>query len=87
MPLLAIHDTGGGGVNILGANVDISTLSSKEQFRTVNLDTGFAFTTTASVLGEYVRGFTGTPANPPTTAIYDISVSAEDWNQGFWLEG
>jgi hypothetical protein len=87
MPLLAIQDTGGGGVNILGSNVDISTLSSKEHFRAVNVDTGFAFTTTGSVLGEYVRGFTGTPAAPATTAIYDISVSAEDWNQGFWLEG
>jgi len=87
MPLLAIQDTGGGGVNILGSNVDIATLSSKEHFRAVNVDTGFAFTTTGGVLGEYVRGFTGTPAEPPTTAIYDISVSAEDWNQGFWLEG
>jgi hypothetical protein len=69
MPLLAIQDTGGGGVNILGSNVDISTLSSKEQFRAVNLGTGFAFTTTGGVLGEYVRGFTGTPAQPPTSGV------------------
>jgi len=69
MPLLAIQDTGGGGVDILGSNVDISTLSSKEYFRAVNLDTGFAFTTTGSVLGEYVRGFTGTPADPPTSGV------------------
>ena len=69
MPLLAIQDTGGGGVDILGSNVDISNLSSKEQFRAVNLDTGFAFTTTGSVLGEYVRGFTGTPAAPPTSGV------------------
>ena len=63
MPLLAIQDTPGGGINILGSNVDISTLSSKEQFRAVNLDTGFGFTTTGEVLGEYVRGFIDNP--PP----------------------
>jgi hypothetical protein len=59
MPLLAISNTEGGGVEILGSNVDISNLSSKEYFRAVNLDTGSAFTTTGSVLGEYVRGFIG----------------------------
>jgi hypothetical protein len=59
MPLLAISNTKGGGVEILGSNVDIATLSSKEQFRAINLDTGSAFTTTGSVLGEYVRGFIG----------------------------
>jgi len=69
MPLLAVQDTGGGGVDILGSNVDISTLSSKEQFRAVNVDTGFAFTTTGGVLGEYVRGFTGTPAQPPNGGV------------------
>ena len=69
MPLLAIQDTAGGGVDILGSNVDISTLSSKEQFRAVNVGTGFAFTTTGGVLGEYVRGFTDTPADPPTSGV------------------
>jgi len=69
MPLLAVQDTGGGGVDILGSNVDISTLSSKEQFRAVNLNTGFAFTTTGGVLGEYVRGFTETPPEPITSGI------------------
>ena len=62
MPLLAIGDTGGGGVNILGGSVDIATLSSKEQFRATDLSTGAitgGFTTTGSVLTEYVRGFTG----------------------------
>jgi hypothetical protein len=63
VPLLAISDTQGGGVKILGSNVDIATLSSKEQFRAVNLDTGFGFTTTGEVLGEYVRGFIDNP--PP----------------------
>jgi hypothetical protein len=70
MPLLAIQDTGGGGVDILGSNVDISNLSSKERFRAVNLDTGFAFTTSAAVLSEYVQGFTGSdpiPAYVPQT--------------------
>jgi hypothetical protein len=62
MPLLAIGDDGGGGVNILGSNVDISNLSSKEQFRATDLTTGAisgGFVTTGQVLGEYVRGFTG----------------------------
>jgi len=61
MPLLAIGDAGGGGVNILGGNVDIATLSSKEQFRATDLTTGEisgGFTTTGVVLSEYVRGFT-----------------------------
>jgi hypothetical protein len=94
MPLLAIGDTGGGGIDILGSNVDISNLSSKEYFRAVNLDTGFAFTTTGSVLGEYVRGFTGTPADPPTsgvvvsqTATYDTSVPAWAAGDNWWSEG
>jgi hypothetical protein len=82
MPLLAIGDTGGGGIDILGSNVDISNLSSKEYFRAVNLDTGFAFTSTGSVLGEYVRGFTGTPAAPPTSGVV-VSQTATDW----WDEG
>jgi len=73
MPLLAIGDTGGGGVNILGSNVDISNLSSKEYFRATNLGAPGAitsgFTTTGAVLGEYVRGFTGTPADPPTSGV------------------
>ena len=66
MPLLAIQDTSGpvgGGIDILGSNVNISNLSSKEKFRAVNLDTGFGFTTDATVLGEYVQGFTGVGTN------------------------
>jgi hypothetical protein len=82
MPLLAIQDAGGGGVNILGSNVDISTLSSKEQFRAVNLNTGFAFTTTGGVLGEYVRGFTGTPADPPTSGV----LVSQTVPQAAWIE-
>lgn len=69
MPLLAL-DYGGGGVDILGSNVDISNLSSKEYFRATNLASPGAitsgFTTTGAVLGEYVRGFTG-DYNPPSS--------------------
>ena len=72
-PLLAIQDTDGGAIKILGSNVDISTLSSKEQFRAVNLDTGFAFQTTGEVLGEYVQGFIDNP--PPAYVAPEITSS------------
>ena len=74
MPLLAIQDSEGGAINILGSNVDISTLSSKEQFRAVNVETGFGFTTTGEVLGEYVRGFID---NPPPAYIPPAITSAQ----------
>ena len=79
MPLLAISNTEGGGVEILGSNVDIATLSSKEQFRAVNLDTGFGFTTTGDVLGEYVRGFIdSTPDPQPITANISAAQSTDE---------
>jgi len=79
MPLLAISNTEGGGVDILGSNVDIATLSSKEQFRAVNLDTGFGFTTTGNVLGEYVRGFIdSTPDPQPITANISAAQSTDE---------
>jgi hypothetical protein len=80
VPLLAISDTEGGGVKILGSNVDIATLSSKEQFRAVNLDTGFGFTTTGEVLGEYVRGFIDNPppAYTPSPGITAAQSTDED---------
>jgi hypothetical protein len=98
MPLLAIQDVAGGGVNILGSNVDISNLSSKEQFRAVNLEKPGAitsgFTTTGAVLGEYVRGFTGTPPDPVTnqvvvsqTASFNTSVPAWAGGNNWWDEG
>ncbi len=95
MPLLAIQDTAGGGIDILGANTDISNLDSKEQFRAVNVDTGFAFTAqSADVLGEYVRGFTGSPAGPTTntavvsqTATFDTSIPAWAGGNNWWDEG
>jgi hypothetical protein len=90
MPLLAIEDTAGGGIDILGSNVDISNLSSKEQFRAVNLDTGFAFTAqSGDVLGEYVRGFTGSPPGP-TTNVTAVSQTQPSWAthaDAWWDEG
>ena len=59
MPLLAIQDTGAAGIEILGSNVNISNLSSKEQFRAINVSGDAPFTTNATVLTEYVQGFTG----------------------------
>jgi hypothetical protein len=99
MPLLAIQDVAGGGVNILGSNVDISNLSSKEQFRAVNLERPGAitsgFTTTGEVLGEYVRGFTGTADGPVTNQVvvsqtatsYNTSVPAWAGGNNWWDEG
>jgi len=87
MPLLAIQDTAGSGINILGSNVDISNLSSKEQFRAVNVDTGFGFTTTGDVLGEYVRGFTGTPAGPVTNTVLVSENPPWAGGDNWWDEG
>jgi hypothetical protein len=99
MPLLAIQDTAGSGINILGSNVDISNLSSKEQFRAVNLGSPGAitsgFTTTGDVLGEYVRGFTGTADGPVTNQVvvsqtptsYNTSVPAWAGGNNWWDEG
>jgi hypothetical protein len=86
MPLLAIQDTAGSGVNILGANVDIANLSSKEQFRAMNVDTGFGFTTTGEVLGEYVRGFTGTPPDPVTNQVLvsQTGGAGTGWGRDLW---
>ena len=84
MPLLAIQDAGGGGINILGANTDISNLSSKEQFRAVNVDTGFAFTAqSGEVLGEYVRGFTGTPNGPVDNAVLVSQTESDPFDDGY----
>jgi hypothetical protein len=91
MPRLAIQNAGGGGIEILGANVDISTLSSKETFRAENVGTGFNFHTTADVLQEYVSGFTGTaPSSGGPTAVISQTVpaNAPDWAiDQWWDEG
>ena len=88
MPLLAIQDTAGpigGGIDILGSNVNISNLSSKEQFRAVNIDTGFGFTTTGEVLGEYVQGFTGVGTNASSQLDNATVVTQTPIN--WWDEG
>ena len=88
MPLLAIQDTAGpigGGIDILGSNVNISNLSSKEQLRAVNIDTGFGFTTTGEVLGEYVQGFTGVGTNASSQLDNATVVTQTPIN--WWDEG
>ena len=88
MPLLAIQDTFGpigGGIDILGSNVNISNLSSKEQFRAVNLDTGFNFVTNSEVLGEYVQGFTGVGTNASSRIDNATVVTQTPIN--WWDEG
>ena len=87
MPLLAIQDTAGSGIDILGSNVNISNLSSKEQFRAVNVDTGFSFTTTGEVLGEYVQGFTGTNPGPVTNATLVTQTPPWAGGNNWWDEG
>ena len=82
MPLLAIQDAEGGGIRIVGANVDISTLSSKEQFRAVSFSdpTGAisgGFTTTGEVLAEYVRGFNESAAETPQPDPLPIPVASK----------
>ena len=88
MPLLAIQDTSGpigGGIDILGSNVNISNLSSKEQFRAVNMNTGFGFTTTGEVLGEYVQGFTGVGTN--ASSQLDNATVVTQTPVNWWDEG
>jgi hypothetical protein len=101
MPLLAIEDTGGGGINIVGSSVDIATLDTKERIadfatssaRFANVDTGFAFTSTPNILGEYVRGFTDTPSAPPNNTVVLTQTGPVDnypaWAGGnnWWDEG
>jgi len=82
MPLLAIQDAEGGGIQIVGSNVDISTLSSKEQFRAVSFsdptgDITGGFTTTGEVLAEYVRGFNESAADPPSAVPVPVPLAAQ----------
>lgn len=95
MPLLAIGDRDGTGINILGANVDIATLSSKEQFRATNLAAPGAITSgftaqSATVLSEYVKGFI--PATGPEASrasnIYNEpkTVISPTFGQGMFIE-
>jgi len=66
MPLLAIQDVQ--GISILGSNVDIATLSSRDPFRAINVTTGDAFKTTGEVLGQYTRGWQAARAANPVQA-------------------
>jgi len=94
MPLLAISSISKSGIDILGSNVDISTLSSKEHFRAVNPG-GFAFTTTGEVLGQFVKGVAGTLDGPVTNPVvvsqtptsYNTSVPVWAGGNNWWDEG
>jgi hypothetical protein len=66
MPLLAVQ-TEGGKISVLGSNVDISTLSSDEGFRAINVGTGDAFTSDGGTVGDAIlQGY----FTPPTTGAY-----------------
>jgi hypothetical protein len=100
MPLLALQnqDQGfsgykgfdiGGGVDIIGANVDIATLSSKEKFRATNLESPGAvssgFTTSAAVLTEYVQGFKPFEYKPSPGPSVVVSQTTPAWGgPGGW---
>ena len=87
LPTLAVQDVRGpmGGEGIIISGEDISVLSSKEQFRAVNIDSGFGFTTTGDVLGEYVRGFTG--AKPNYSSQLDNATVVTQTPINWWDEG
>jgi len=76
---------GGGGIDILGSNVDISNLSSKESFRAFNVgdptgDITGGFTTSLDVLSEYVAGFkpySYTPVDPYKGRVVNQPVVAQ----------
>ena len=89
MPVLALQDVrgpmGGTGVKIFGE--DIAVLDSKEHFRAVNIGQNFAFTTTGDVLGEYVRGFTGTKAGPVTNQVLVSENPPWAGGDNWWDEG
>jgi hypothetical protein len=100
MPLLALQnqDQGfsgykgfdiGGGVDIIGANVDIATLSSKEKFRATNIESPGAvssgFTTSAAVLTEYVQGFKPFSYTPSPGPSVVVSQTTPSWGgPGGW---
>ena len=66
MPLLAVQ-TEGGKISVLGSNVDISTLSSDEGFRAINVGTGDVFTSTRETVADAIKqGY----FTPPTTGDY-----------------
>lgn len=89
LPMLAIQDVqgpmGNTGIKIFGE--DIAVLDSKEHFRAVNVDTGFGFTTTGDVLGEYVRGFTNTKPGPVTNAVLVSETPPWAGGNNWWDEG
>jgi hypothetical protein len=73
MPLLAVQ-TEGGQIAVLGSNVDISTLSSDEQFRAINVGTGDVFTSDRATVAEAIeQGY----FTPPTNGGY----VARSWQQ------
>ena len=83
-------DIGGGG-DIIGANVDIATLSSKEKFRATNLESPGAvssgFTTSAAVLTEYVQGFKPfkyVPSPGPSTVVSQTTGPVATGGDNWW---
>lgn len=72
MPLLAVL-TEDGTISVLGSNVDISTLSSNEGFRAINVDTGDVFTSDRATVAEAIeQGYFTPPTKPAAASDEDI---------------
>ena len=68
MPLLAVQ-TDAGKIAVLGSNVDISTLSSDEGFRAINVGTGDVFTSDRATVAEaFLQGYFTPPTKKPAAA-------------------
>jgi hypothetical protein len=75
MPLLAVQ-TEGGKIAVLGSNVDISTLSSDEGFRAINVGTGDVFTSDRATVAEAILQGYFTPPTKKAAAANDEDIGA-----------
>ena len=73
MPLLAVQ-TEGGKIAVLGSNVDISTLSSDEGFRAINVGTGDVFTSDRATVAEAILQGYFTPPTKKAAAASDEDI-------------
>ena len=75
MPLLAVQ-TEDGKISVLGSNVDISTLSSDQGFRAINVGTGDVFTSDRATVAEAILQGYFTPPTKKTAATIDEDIGS-----------